>query len=287
MPRTAKKEKKDDSIKEKKIKNSTSKRISTTKKVTSKKSPATKKVTTKKSSTTKKVATKKSSTVAKKVTPKTTRKSSTKSKATNTVTSGNVSPVLEYYDLPYRYNQTLVRILAQTPSTLFVYWDISDIDRTNFTQKYGNDFFNKTRPILLVHNKTKNYYFEVPINDFANSWYLRMQEPDCEYDIELGRRDIENPSQYVYVSSSNELASPNDHVLFDETDFTNIRFKNVKTGSISQKDFGSIRLMAGIGNIYNKKHKVYRFYNDLYKDEVLENSKMFSNPSSNSAFKTF
>lgn len=198
----------------------------------------------------------------------------------------NFSP-MEYYDLPIKYSKTTVKLLAQTPNTLFVYWDISDIDRTNFTEKYGNDFFNKTRPVLLVHNKTNNYYFEVPINDFANSWYLRMQEPDCEYDIELGRRDIKNPSQYVYVSSSNELASPNDHVLFDETDFTNIRFKNVKTGSISQKDFGSIRLTTGIGNIYNKTHKVYRFYNDLYKDEVLESNKMFSNPSSNSAFKTF
>lgn len=274
MPRTAKKEKTDDSINDKKAKKSISKKTSTTKKVTSKKSAATKKVTTKKSSTPKKVATKKSSTI----------KKSAKSKTQGTVVS---SPVLEYYDLPYRYNQTLVRILAQTPSTLFVYWDISDIDRTNFIQKYGNDFFNKTRPILLIHNKTKNKFFEVEINDFANSWYLRMQEPDCEYDIELGRRNIENPSQYVFVSSSNELVSPNDHILFDETDFTNIRFKNIKTGSISQKDFGSIRLMTGIGNIYNKKHKVYRFYNDLYKDEVLENNKMFSNPSSNSAFKTF
>lgn len=268
MPRVAKKE----TITDKTEKKSTSKKTSTIKKVASKKSSATRKVTTKKSET-----------VEKKVTPKNTRKKSS-SKSKGSVVS---NPVLEYYDLPYRYNQTLVRILAQTPSTLFVYWDISDVDRANFTQKYGNDFFNKTRPILLVHNKTKNYYFEVPINDFANSWYLRMQEPDCEYDIELGRRDTQNPSQYVYVSSSNKLASPNNHVLFDETDFTNIRFKNVKTGSISQKDFGSIRLMTGIGNIYNKRHKVYRFYNDIYKDEVLESNKMFSNPSSSSAFKTF
>ena len=30
------------------------------------------------------------------------------------------STILEYYDLPYRYNQTTVKILAQTPSILFV-----------------------------------------------------------------------------------------------------------------------------------------------------------------------
>ena len=35
----------------------------------------------------------------------------------------------EYYDLPYKYNKTVVKILAQTPKTLFVYWEISDKDR--------------------------------------------------------------------------------------------------------------------------------------------------------------
>ena len=63
--------------------------------------------------------------------------------------------ILSFYffcSLPYRYNQTVVKILAQTPTTLFVYWDISDVDRINFIEKYGEDFFNKTKPILLIHN---------------------------------------------------------------------------------------------------------------------------------------
>ena len=231
----------------------------------------------------KKTTTKKSSVASSKDTKKRSNKKTTqKVTATEKVSTKSTtpSPILEYYDLPYRYNQTVVKILAQTPTTLFVYWDISDIDRINFIEKYGEDFFNKTKPILLIYNKTKNYYLEVEINDFANSWYLHMQEPNCEYEIELRRRNIENPSQYIHVSSSNQIVSPNDHVLFEETDFTNIKFKNVKTGTISEKDFGSIHLMTNVGNIYNKKHKVCHFYNNLYKDEILENTKMFSNPSS-------
>ena len=262
----------------------TAKKASTSTKATANKSTAKKSTTSTKTSTKKtsdvKTTTKKTTASAKNTAKKASTSKTKKSTTKSTSKAKEKSTVLEYYDLPYRYNQTIVKILAQTPTTLFVYWDISDVDRTNFIEKYGDDFFNKTKPILLIHNKTKNSYFEVEINDFSNSWYLRMQEPDCEYDIELGRREIENPSQYVYVSSSNQLVSPNDHVLFDETDFTNIRFKNIKTGSISQKDFGSIRLMTSIGNIYNKKHKVYSFYNNLYKDEVLESNKMFSNPSS-------
>ena len=262
----------------------TAKKASTSTKATANKSTAKKSTTSTKTSTKKtsdvKTTTKKTTASAKNTAKKASTSKTKKSTTKSTSKAKEKSTVLEYYDLPYRYNQTIVKILAQTPTTLFVYWDISDVDRMNFIEKYGNDFFNKTKPILLIHNKTKNNYFEVEINDFANSWYLRMQEPDCEYDIELARRDITNPSQYVYVSSSNQLVSPNDHVLFDETDFTNIKFKNVKSGAISKEDFGSIRLMTSIGSIYNKKHKVYSFYNNLYKDEVLESNKMFSNPSS-------
>ena len=43
--------------------------------------------------------------------------------------------VLEYYDLPYHYNETIVKILAQTPKILYVYWDISDSDREKYKEK--------------------------------------------------------------------------------------------------------------------------------------------------------
>lgn len=279
MPKTTKQVKTDKSINDKKkevyeTSNTKAKVVSLMNNTVSKKTS----VTTKKNSNKEKSSTKRISTASTKNSNSSkTKHPIKKDSSTSLAISTNI---VEYYDLPYRYNQTLVKILAQTPSTLFIYWDISDIDRKNFIEKYGNDFFNRTKPVLIVHNKTKNLYFEVEINDFANSWYLHMQEPNCEYDIELGRRDIKNFSQYVYVSSSNNLVSPNDHVLFEETDFTNIQFKNVKTGSISQKNFGSIHLMTNVGNIYNKKHKIYHFYNNVYKDEVLDNYKMLSNPSS-------
>lgn len=313
MPRATKKDKTDDFINEEKAKKTTTKKASSvssksaksTTKTTTAKKASTSKATTKKTeaktaSKSEKVETKttskvkKAETKTKKPTAKTTtkKKNTRKSKVipVKSILSRTRKPkkvdttstVLEYYDLPYRYNQTIVKILAQTPSILFVYWDISDIDRENFIKAYGENFFNTTKPVLLVHNKTKNYTFEVEINDFANSWYLRMQEPDCEYEIELGRRSFEDATKYVYVTSSNKLVSPNDHVLFEKTDFSRIKFRNVKTGHIEQKDFGSLRLLTNIGNIYNQniKHKVYRFYEEFYKDEVLESNKMFSNPSS-------
>ena len=158
-----------------------------------------------------KIASKKS-TISKKVAnQKNALKTSTK-KTTKKVKP--LAEVVEYYDLPYRYNETIVKILYQTPDTLFVYWDIADSDRENYIKQYGENFFNITRPVLIVHNDTMNYSFEVPINDFANSWYLHINDSKCDYRVELGRRpnyyneevtkEIEAniPTDYIYVSTS-------------------------------------------------------------------------------------
>ena len=93
----------------------------------------------------------------------------------NETSSSNPKYLLEYYDLPFRYNETVVKILAQTPKRLFVYWDVADKDKQTYLNAFGESFFNDTYPVLLVHNENKNYTSEVAINDFANSWYLDIQ----------------------------------------------------------------------------------------------------------------
>lgn len=129
--------------------------------------------------------------------------------------------VLEYYDLPYHYNQTVVKVLAQTPTTLFIYWDISDEDRENYKKQYGENFFEITKPVLIIYNDTMNYSFEIDINDFANCWYLNVNDSKCKYHIELGRRPIyshvsipSSENNYVPITSSNEMEAPNDHIPF-------------------------------------------------------------------------
>ncbi len=196
----------------------------------------------------------------------------TKSKKTN---------IIEYYDLPYRYNQTVVKVLAQTPNNLFIYWDISDKDRDNYKKQYGENFFENTKPVLVVHNDTLNYSFEVDINDFANSWYLHINDAKCDYRIELGRRPIaklennEN-TNYIYISSSNEIESPNDHVLFNKNQ-NMVYFKNTKTGNVTNKNINAnISFMRNMGKIYN----IYDLYKAIYKDENIEDIFDLSNPSS-------
>ncbi len=254
-----------------KAKVATKKSTSSTKKAENVKETATKKAANKKN-TTKKVSEEKDS----KVEAKTKTAKTTKAKSTTKKVSVRKPESVEYYDLPYRYNQTVVKILAQTPTNLFIYWDISDEDRQNYKKQYGENFFETTKPILKIYNDTLHYDFEIEINDFANSWYLHINDSKCDYRAELGRRPISNENNikenYIYISSSNEIESPNDKILFNTLDKM-VYFKNTKTNAMSEKSFANLSFMKNMGKIYN----IYDFYRELYKDEDIES---FSNPSS-------
>ena len=256
----------------KKATRTTTKKTATTAKKTS---TASKKTTTKKATTARKTTTKKAAT-------KTTAKKSTARKTTTrkkTVKKQVKIEPVEYYDLPYRYNQTVVKVLAQTPTTLFIYWDISDSDRKKYEEEFGEDFFQNSKPVLIVYNDTLGYKFEVEINDFANSWYLHVADSKCDYRIELGRRPIVKNEKlkddYIYVATSNEMESPNDRILFNKEQKM-IYFRNVKTGAVTEKPINTLSFITNMGKIYD----IYDLYREIYKDENVEDIYDLKNPSS-------
>ncbi len=274
--------------KESKNKSSSQKKTSTktNKKATSKPVVKNTKSTSKKTNT---------KTVAK----KTTKKAPTKKVAKKAKKSAPIAEVVEYYDLPYRYNETIVKILYQTPNTLFVYWDISDKDRENYIKQYGENFFNITRPVLIIHNDTMGYSFEVEINDFANSWYLHINDSKCNYRVELGRRpnyyneEVTKEifekihSDYIYVSDSNKIESPNDHVLFNTNANNTIIFKNVKTqAEVTVSLYDLIKRLPGMQKIdnlpYISEDLLKRLYSEIYQNEDISLFDRISNPSSGS-----
>ena len=240
-------------------------------------------------------------------------KSKTKTSKTKVSTqkTTKIEPVsiIEHYELPYRYNETIVKILYQTPNTLFVYWDISDKDRKKYLEQYGENFFEVTHPILIVYNDTYNYSFEIPINDFANSWYLRVNDSKCNYRVELGRKPnyIPQPqvkvsnidesttdskieaqktivTNYIYISTSNLIELPNDHVLFKTNENNTIKFRNVKT-----KQEQNIPLYDIIKNLpvaegseipLISKEILEGLYSAIYKNEDTSFFENINNPSS-------
>lgn len=228
----------------------------------SKKNAVVKKDTSsKKQKATKKKSTTKNSTVKNKTT---TKKSTTRKAATKKVKTISVA---EYYDLPPTYNRTIVKILAQTPSSLFVYWEVSEDDKKNLQKQYGEDFFQNSKPYLIITNETMNYSFETEINDYANSWYIHINDSSCKYGVQLVRKtiqhDISTFHPVINIISSNEIATPNDHILFDKLGKT-VFFKDVKRNHVIQRDISSLSFISNIGRVYN----IYDLYKEIYRNEL-------------------
>ena len=284
-----------------KTKKEETKKANTKKKVTTKTSTKatvkTKKTESKKDD--KKVDAKKKT--AKKASSKTTTKSTktTKKSETKKITKKKTTAkkekkfLSEYYDLPYRYNETIVKILAQTPKKLFIYWDISDKDIKKYKKVFGENFFYDTYPVLLIHNEEMDYTFEVQVNDFANCWYVDINDSKCKYLVNLGRKfkDINNvkfdinelekeeidlKNDYLQITNSNLLEVPNDKILFDKLE-NSVRYRNVKTFEETDKNIENI--VSENGNIL-KIYDIYEFYKQIYKNEIDENIFDINNPSS-------
>ena len=226
------------------------------------------------------------------------RKSKAKAKAKTEKEVKKVEYMLEYYDLPYRYNETIVKILAQTPKRMFVYWDISDNDREKYIKAFGEDFFEKTYPVLLLYNEDKKYIREIQINDFANSWYIDIPDPKTKYSIQLGRKfrtynEVVNiniqkvqenqiilHTDYLPFANSNVLEVPNDRVLLDKLPRF-IKFRNVRTNEETMRELKDIK------NIFGSNYDVKGFYEEHYKEELSEGMFDMANPSSNLSSSSF
>ena len=250
----------------------------------SKSSKSTKSVNKKEKSSKKTTPSKVSkSSSAKKMSASTKKKTSTNN--VEIINDEKIPNIVEYYDLPYRYNQTVVKVLAQTPTNLFIYWDISDEDREQYVKEYGENFFETTKPVLIVYNDTLNYHFEVEINDFANSWYLHVNDSKCDYHVELGRRpfvfNANIKKDYIPITVSNKIESPNDRVLLNLQSKT-VCFRNLKTNEEIKRPittFSFIEHKGSFTSIYDLYKKMYPKENIDEYFEVVKSTRL-RNPSS-------
>ena len=152
-----------------------------------------------------------------------------------------------------------------------------------------NTFLIIPSQFLIIDNETMNYRYEIDINDFANSWYLHLPNSNCHYRVELGRRPINHyvsiPNDYLPISSSNEMITPNDHILFESIGQT-VTFKNVKTNQIQVTSISSI-VPAVLKMIINYQFKNFLLCFIKKEDFPFTARFSFTNPSSGNPTSTF
>ena len=112
-------------------------------------------------------------------------------------------PISEYYELPTKYNETIVRLLVQSPTRMYAYWEVSDSSIKNFDNQKVD--YNSSTPVLKITNLTMGYSYEVKIDPFATNYWIDVKDVNCQYKVELGRRDN---NKYVSIYESNKVTIP-------------------------------------------------------------------------------
>jgi len=134
---------------------------------------------------------------------------------------------------------------------MYAYWDVSDKTIELFSkEKYSNSI-----PFLKIDNLTMGYSYEIEINPFANNYYIEVKDSDCDYKVELIRK--EKGASYL-VTSSNTTHIPRSSPCDYNED---IIFRNCICLSITDKF-----------KLYTQKREFLKKYSDLsfsdYEDNV-------------------
>ena len=101
-------------------------------------------------------------------------------------------PKLEYYELPTKYNETIVRLLVQSPTRMYAYWEVDENYINNFKVDYSACI-----PVLKITNLTMNYSYEVQIDPYATNYYIDVKDVNCEYKVELRKKIQQRIHRYI------------------------------------------------------------------------------------------
>ena len=190
----------------------------------------------------------------------------------------DIKYISEYYEVPYRYDETTVKIIAQNPYKLYVYWDISNKKKEELISNYGKDFFTKTTPVLIVTNKNTNESFEVEVNDFANSWYIDIPDNSSKYIVELARKV--NDTIYIdpingnkeKIEEKNKINNTSNNKKTDEKDikfnYLNAQSKN----SIQKIEKGSLIILNQSNTLISQNGHILGIPNSVTFRNIHDNS---------------
>jgi len=115
-------------------------------------------------------------------------------------------------ELPKEYGETRIVLLVRDPEWVFAYWEINDEMRFRHSLERG--VHNKTLAFrvydvtdIIFDGTNAHRYYDVIINDYALSWYLRMPEVNRSWCVDLGYYDPKS-GDFVLLARSNTVTTP-------------------------------------------------------------------------------
>jgi len=118
-------------------------------------------------------------------------------------------------ELPAFYDQDKIVLQVRDPHWLHTYWEVRGQTIEGLKAKLGDEF-GRARKVLRVYDVTNtvfnganaNRFFDIAINDFANSWYIDTAGPGRSWCVDLGL--ILPDGRFITILRSNVVQTPLD-----------------------------------------------------------------------------
>ena len=118
-------------------------------------------------------------------------------------------------ELPTFYDQDKIILQVRDPHWLHAYWELRDQTIQGLKRKLGDDF-SRAKKVLRVYDVTNiifngsnaNRFFDIQINDFANSWYVDTAGPGRAWCVDLGLMLADG--RFITILRSNIVQTPLD-----------------------------------------------------------------------------
>jgi hypothetical protein len=109
-------------------------------------------------------------------------------------------------ELPLEYGDTKIVLMSRDPEWVFAYWEINADSRKKFGLVKGRH----NKPLTLRVHELKGGkslgYFDVTVNDYTSSWYLKIPNTSSSYRVDLGL--VQDGGKFDTIAASNVLTIP-------------------------------------------------------------------------------
>lgn len=119
------------------------------------------------------------------------------------------------YNLPFRYADNRITLLARDPWWLHTYWDISENRVNEVISSIPVNERQNLKWIIRIYDVTEigdfkgdnaNSFFDMDVHFEANNWYINVNTPQRDWCVEIG---FKNPmGKFFPVARSNVTQTP-------------------------------------------------------------------------------
>lgn len=129
----------------------------------------------------------------------------------------------------YNYDKTFLKVIVSGVDKILTYWNITPEFDNELKKKYGEDFLQKTKTILVLKNYS-GVEDTIELKEYTNNYYIKYKYSNAIYTVELQKVGIDDDKDYGYKLVSNTIQTPLIKVGLNKYKQEDIKFKNIKTG---------------------------------------------------------